>query len=85
MDSSGTRPRGARTQSGVRRVNKADILVQRNGLFCCFIASRSAHAFLAIAPSTKLLPVSLHQSSCRDCCLFHSTPRQYPFLSPPAI
>jgi len=76
VDSSGTRPRGARTQAGVRRVNKAAILVQRNGLFCCFIASRSAHAFLAIAPqSTKLLPVSCHQSSCRDCCLFHSTPR----------
>ena len=65
-----------------------DILVQRNGLFCCFIPSRGpAHAFLAIAPSTTKLPpvVSCHHSSCRDCCLSHLTPRTLPSLSPPAI
>lgn len=82
MDStSGTTPRALGRRAGIctaaRQQSRADILVQRNGLFCCFIPSRGpAHAFLAIAPSTNKLPpvVSCHHSSCRDCCLFHSSP-----------
>lgn len=47
-----------------RQQSRADILVQRNGLFCCFISSREsraeqrpAHAFLAIAPAVSTQPV----------------------------
>jgi hypothetical protein len=78
VDSSGTAPRGART-AGWHLYGASTKQTSWSSATACFVVSYPqgpAHAFLAIAPSTtKLLPVvSCHHSSCRDCCLFHSSP-----------
>jgi hypothetical protein len=92
VDSSGTTPRGARTQAGIRRVNKAIghpgpaqrlvLLFHTLEAGTCLSGHSTRTKSLSLYTSRLLSPL---QSSCRDCCLSHLTPSTLPSLSPPAI